>query len=79
MRYLKGHPDIDVIGTNAVEFLNNPSNIVSTRIMPESNEEIIKFSHKRCPMIQPTVIFKVSALISSGSYQKSELTEDYDI
>lgn len=79
MRYLKDHPDIDVIGTNAVEFLNNPSNIVSTRIMPESNEEIIKFSHKRCPMIQPTVIFKVSALISSGSYQKSELTEDYDL
>lgn len=79
MNYLKKHHDIDAIGSNAVEFLNDTSNIVSTRIMPETNDEILKFAHKRCPMIQPTVIFRVSSVLSAGSYQESKLTEDYDL
>lgn len=79
MKYLSNHDDIDAIGTNAVEFLNDMENIVSTRIMPESNEDIIKFGHGRCPLIQPTVIFKVESVKKAGSYQESKLTEDYDL
>ena len=79
MKYLSEHQEIDVIGTNAVEFLGEIDNIVSTRIMPEFNEEIVKFAHGRCPMIQPTVIFKVKSVIDSGSYQDSPLTEDFDL
>lgn len=79
MTYLFDHSDIDAIGTNAVEFLDNFENIVSTRIMPESNDEIIKFGHGRCPMIQPTVIFKVDSVKKAGSYQHSPLTEDFDL
>lgn len=30
-------------------------------------------------MIQPTVIFRVSSVLSAGSYQESKLTEDYDL
>ena len=33
----------------------------------------------RCPMIQPTVLFSVEKVKMSGSYQESELTEDYDL
>ena len=79
MIYLSEHYDIDAIGSNAVEFLNSFDNVVSTRIMPETNEEIIKFGHGRCPLIQPTVIFKVDSVKKVGSYQESKLTEDYDL
>ena len=79
MTYLSTHSDIDAIGTNAVEFLNDIDNVVSTRIMPETNEEIIKFGHGRCPMIQPTVVFKVDSVKKAGSYQHSPLTEDFDL
>lgn len=79
MLYLSKNSDIDVIGTNAVEFIDNIDNIVSTRIMPETNDEIIKFAHGRCPMIQPTVIFKVDSVRKAGSYQHSPLTEDFDL
>jgi len=79
MKYLSLHKDLDAIGTNAVEFLNSIDNIVSTRIMPETNEEIIKFSHGRCPLIQPTVIFKVESVKKAGSYQYSPYTEDFDL
>lgn len=79
MNYLSENPEIDAIGTNAVEFLDSFDNVVSTRIMPETNEDIVKFGHGRCPMIQPTVIFKVDSVKKCGSYQESKLTEDYDL
>ena len=79
MKYLLKHKNIDAIGTNAIEFLNNKDNIISTRIMPETNKKIVKFAHGRCPMIQPTVIFKVEAVKKAGNYQHSPLTEDYDL
>ena len=79
MNYISKHDDIDAIGTNAVEFLNTMDNIISTRIMPETNEEIIKFGHGRCPMIQPTVVFKIDSVKKAGNYQHSPLTEDFDL
>ena len=79
MKYLSEHKDVDIIGTNAVEFLDNINNIISTRIMPETNEEIKKFAHGRCPMIQPTVVFKVESVKKAGNYQNSPLTEDFDL
>ena len=79
MTYLSEHDDIDAIGTNAVEFLNTKDNIISKRIMPETSEEIIKFGHGRCPLIQPTVVFKVDSVKKAGSYQHSPLTEDFDL
>lgn len=79
MKFLNEHKNIDAIGSNAIEFIDTVDNIISTRIMPEGHDEIVKFAHGRCPMIQPTVIFRVSAVKKSGSYQKSQLTEDYDL
>ncbi len=79
MIYLNNHPRVDVIGTNAIEFIDNKENVVSTRIMPETDDELKKFAHGRCPMIQPTVVFRVQAVKDAGSYQNSKLTEDYDL
>lgn len=79
MKYLSENDNIDVIGSNAVEFIENIDNVVSTRIMPETNDEIVKFAHGRCPIIQPTAIFNVDAAKKAGSYQHSPLTEDYDL
>lgn len=79
LKFLNENKGIDAIGTNAVEFLGEIDNIVSTRIMPEKHKEIDEFAHMRCPMIQPTVLFSVKKVKECGSYQKSELTEDYDL
>ena len=79
INYLKNNSNLDAIGSNAIEFIDNIENEISTRIMPESNNEIIEFAHGRCPLIQPTVIFKVESVKKAGSYQHSPLTEDYDL
>ncbi len=79
LNYLLEHQECDMVGSSVYEFLGDISNIISFRKMPCSNEKIHKFAHKRCPMAQPTVMFKVKSVIDVGSYQKSQLTEDYDL
>ena len=79
MKFLSEHEEIDVVGTNAVEFIDDINNIVSTRKKKKKNEEIVNFAHGRCPIIQPTAIFKVKSVVDAGSYQHSPLTEDYDL
>lgn len=79
MRFMLDHPEYDAVGCNALEFEDNPDNIVARRVLPETHEEIEKFAHGRCPMQQPTVLFKVESVRATGSYRKSPLTEDYDL
>ncbi len=47
--------------------------------MPETDLDIKKMAHKRCPIVQPSAMFRVSKVLESGSYQPSKLTEDYDL
>jgi len=79
MTYLAEHPEVDVLGSNAVEFINTTDNIISQRNMPESHEEIIKFAAGRCPVVQPTAVLKKSAVIKAGGYQSLRIAEDYDL
>lgn len=79
LQYLSTHKKIDVIGTNAIEFIDEENHIYAKRKMPKTNDEIIKFGHARCPLIQPTAIFRVDSVKKAGSYQESPLTEDYDL
>lgn len=71
--------DLDVVGSNVVEFIDNPANIRTMRCVPENHDEIRKYSQKRNPMNHPSVMFKKSAVIKSGGYQKFHLYEDYQL
>lgn len=77
--FLEKHNEYDIIGSNVYEFMGNIKNITSLRLLPEKHEDIVKFAHKRCPIAQPTAMFKVESVIKSGNYQNSKLTEDYDL
>jgi len=79
MKFLEKHDNIDILGSNAVEFLGSTDNIISTRVMPETHEEIMKFARKRCPLVQPTAVFKKEAVIQAGNYLGGRIAEDYDL
>lgn len=79
IQYLLDHPECDIVGSNTYEFINHIENKVSYRVMPKSDTEIKKMAHKRCPIVQPSAMFKVDKVLESGSYQPSKLTEDYDL
>lgn len=74
--------ELGIVGTVESEFVGNIDNVVAIHSVPEYNEDIIKFMHKRCAVLHPTVIFKRSEVIKSGNYQEKSyypLYEDYDL
>ncbi len=71
--------NLDVVGSNVVEFVDNPENIRTERRVPESHDDIREYSKKRNPMNHPSVMFKKSAVIKCGSYQEFHLYEDYQL
>ena len=58
------------------EFSREPNVVEARRILPESNEEIVKFAKKRCPFNHPCVMYKKSVIEAVGAYQ-DVLMEDY--
>lgn len=57
--------DLDIIGSNHIEFVDNieNKNSFSYKKLPSSNEEIIKYTKKRNPFSHSAVMFKKKALL----------------
>lgn len=75
--FITEHQDVDVVGSNIIEFDNETSNDLNYKLVPLSYEEIKKYIKKRNPMNHMTVFFKKSSVIDSGSYMNCPLFEDY--
>lgn len=74
----KNH-DVDIVGTNIIEFTGDISNTKSTRTVPENNDKIIRFARKRSPFNHPSVMYKKSAVIDAGFYEDYRYFEDYNL
>lgn len=79
VKYLTEHKDIDMVGSDTYEFTNDVSNIISYRKMPVTHEEIVKFSKKRCPLVQPTTMFRKDKVLAAGGYKEGRIAEDWDL
>ncbi len=73
----KNHPDLDIVGGNITEFIENPENIVGKRIVPESDAEIKKYLKTRCPMNLVTVMFRKASVEAVGGFIDWYCEEDY--
>ncbi len=67
----------DLVGSNLEEFIDNPDEVVSERIVPEKQEQIVKFMKGRNPFSHPTVMFRKSMVLKAGGYQHLHYCEDY--
>lgn len=69
--------DFDLVGSFIDEFSGSTKNIISTREVPLTQEEILRFAKKRNPFNHPSVMFRKSSVISAGGYEDFPLFEDY--
>lgn len=69
--------DLDLVGSQADEFIDNIDNVISIHNVPVGETDIIKYSKQRNPFCHPSVIFKKSKVLESGDYQDMKLCEDY--
>ena len=77
IRFLIQHPEVDVLGGQINEFVDDIDNVVGKRIVPLSHKDICEYMKKRCPFNQVTVIFKKSKVEEVGGYIDWYCDEDY--
>lgn len=80
INYLQQHPEVSLIGSNAIEFIDDPKKPVAFVELPETNEEIRAFSAKRCAFRHPAILFRKEAVLSAGGYRGTYMWfEDTDL
>lgn len=75
--YIESHPEIDIVGGNISEFIDNVENVVGSRCVPLSHNQICDYMKVRCPFNHITVMFKKQAVMNSGGYLDWHYNEDY--
>lgn len=71
--------DLVISGTNIDEFYDSPDNIVSSRVVPSTHQEILRFGRRRNPFNHPTVMYKRSVILKMGGYKDFRRNQDLDL
>lgn len=72
--------DLDMVGSQIVEFIKDPHTPVATSTLPVSSEEIVAYSKRRNPFRHPSMMYKKSMVMKAGNYSKDFLYfEDWDL
>lgn len=79
LELFSAYPGLVVCGCNIDEFFNNPADIRTSRVVPSTYEEIVKFSRRRQAFNHPTVIFKKNDIEEIGGYSRLRRKEDFDL
>lgn len=77
VEFMQTHPDIDICSSWVDEFVGDISNVVSTRKVPATHDEIADFMKSRNPLNHPAVMFRKSAVERAGGYRHFPLFEDW--
>lgn len=72
-----GEKDIDVCSAWISEFEDDENEIISYRMLPETHEEIVKYSKMRSPLNHAVMMFKKSVVEKAGGYKHMLWMEDY--
>ena len=79
LRVMQEH-DLDMVGSQIIEFIKDPRTPVATSTLPVSSEEIIAYSKRRNPFRHPSMMYKKSMVMKAGNYSKDFLYfEDWDL
>lgn len=72
-------PKLNVIGANIIEIqTENPDNQQKV-ILPAENDEIRRFTGRRCPFRTSAILFKKDIVLEAGNYRAFHRVEDYDM
>lgn len=71
--------NLSIIGSHIDEFFETPDSIVSSRKVPLTHKEILKFSRRRNPFNHPTVMYKRSEVLNIGGYGDFRRNQDLEL
>lgn len=71
---------LDIVGSQIVEFIDSPDTPVSESNLPCKQEDITAYSKRRNPFRHPSVAFRKTKVLLAGNYSKEYLYfEDWDL
>jgi len=68
--------DLDICGSQIIEFEGNADNIISKRIVPLTHEKIAEYQKQRSAFNHMTVMYKKDSVLKAGNYEHCPLMED---
>ena len=77
IKFLDEHQQVDIVGGNICEFVDDMTNTVGVRDVPSSHQDISVYLKSRCPLNHISVMFRKSAVQAVGGYLDWHYNEDY--
>lgn len=72
--------DLDMVGSQVIEFDSNTGTSVALTELPEKHQEIVEYSKRRNPFRHPSITFKKESVLAAGNYNPEFLYfEDWDL
>ena len=72
-------PQLDLVGTGILEFTHSVEDADCERVVPETHDEILKYSKFRSPVNHATVMYRKSKVIEAGNYTDIFSVADYHL
>lgn len=69
----------DLVSGSIAEFEEDPNNPHSVKVMPQNQEQIIRYSKKRNPFCNVATMFKKSMIEQVGGFSDMNVAEDYTL
>jgi glycosyltransferase involved in cell wall biosynthesis len=80
LKVFAGNPYLAIVGGTIAEFSDSTEKIISYRVLPEHQNDILKFSRTRNPFNHPSVMFSRKFVLSIGNYNVFyKACEDYEL
>ena len=73
------NPELSIVGTWVDEFSATPDETVSTRRVPELNEDIYNFAKKRSAFNHPAVMYRKSKVLENNGYSDLRRNQDVEL
>lgn len=72
-------PQLAIVGSYIDEFVDNVTNIISTRKVPTNTKDIYNFAKRRSAFNHPAVMYKKSKVLEFGGYSDLKRNQDVDL
>ena len=79
LRVFEKDRELSLISSWVDEYDDVKNVVLSTRKVPETNDEIYKFAKRRSAFNHPAVMYKKSAVLSCGGYSNLRRNQDVDL
>lgn len=72
-------PYLAIVGSHIDEFIGDPLNVISQRIVPVTSEEIYEFAKKRSAFNHPAVMYSKTSVLENNGYANLKRNQDVDL